>query len=423
MDSQLKKLIDLAKTTFGLNHYYLQSHEFYRSVNSFNETVYTLSMEWFPNHITVHEDDETNPDGAAYIEINVKSRKFKRANFVGDISYADDGVKFSHLNMEDIIKWIEDKTGLMYGKQFQLKREEKGELTFMACHDGVDVLPPGYIDINFNEEGKLTLFSIHGQFPSKELIKEENYSLSLDQLEDLKMEQLKLIEYFSYEQKRIYPIYVLEEIFVTNDGGATIPFEFFADERYFLTMEQTIFWDEPINEPFQAKEMNWIEDISAEQAFSCEPSPDSFPITREEQEKCIKAVTDFLRQEYPSDSGNWVLKHLYRDKGYIHATLKAVKQEYQVFQRKIKVWIDPRSFQAVNYMDSNLMLKTFDDFQRPDKVTISKEEAFEKMRDLFELKPYYVYDFKQKQYVLCGKLDCKYGVNAANGKVIALGDL
>lgn len=233
--------------------------------------------------------------GAAGIEINVKSRKFTRAIFAGGISYAEDGVKFSHLNMEAIIKWIEDKTGLMYGIQFQLKREQEGELTFMACLDGVNVSPPGYIDIKFNEEGKLTLFSINGQFPSKEPVKEENYSLSLDQLEDLKMEQLKLIEYPSYEQKKLYPIYGLEEIFVTNDGGATIPFEFFADERYFLTMEQTIFWDEPINEPFQAKEIKWIEDILAEQAFSCEPSPDSFPITGEEQEKCIKAVTDFLR--------------------------------------------------------------------------------------------------------------------------------
>lgn len=207
MDSQLKELIDLAKTTFGLNHYYLQRYEFYRSVNTINETVYTLSMEWFPNHITVHEDDETNPNGAAGIEINVKSRKFTRAIFAGGISYAEDGVKFSHLNMEAIIKWIEDKTGLMYGIQFQLKREQEGELTFMACLDGVDVSPPGYIDIKFNEEGKLTLFSINGQFPSKEPVKEENYSLSLDQLEDLKMEQLKLIEYPSYEQKN-YILYM-----------------------------------------------------------------------------------------------------------------------------------------------------------------------------------------------------------------------
>ena len=42
---------------------------------------------------------------------------------------------------------------------------------------------------------------------------------------------------------------------------------------------------------------------------------------------------------------------------------------------------------------------------------------------MFELKPYYVYDFEHKQYVLCGKIDCQYGVNAGNGEVISLDDL
>jgi hypothetical protein len=44
-------------------------------------------------------------------------------------------------------------------------------------------------------------------------------------------------------------------------------------------------------------------------------------------------------------------------------------------------------------------------------------------KELFELKPYYVYDFKQHQYILCEKLDCQFGVNASNGKVIALDEL
>ncbi len=35
----------------------------------------------------------------------------------------------------------------------------------------------------------------------------------------------------------------------------------------------------------------------------------------------------------------------------------------------------------------------------------------------------YVFDVEQKEYVLCGKLDCQYGVNAATGKVVALSDL
>ena len=118
---------------------------------------------------------------------------------------------------------------------------------------------------------------------------------------------------------------------------------------------------------------------------------------------------EFLRQEYPDESGNWVLKELYRDKGYIHATLKANKQDYRVFQRKIKIIIDAKTLQAVNYMDNEPMLEIYDQFKALGKVTIPKEEAYEKLKELFE-KPYYVYDVKQKQYVLCGKLDCQYGV-------------
>lgn len=65
----------------------------------------------------------------------------------------------------------------------------------------------------------------------------------------------------------------------------------------------------------------------------------------------------------------------------------------------------------------------FDSFQATDKITITKEEAYAKMKQLFELKPYYVYDFEHKQYVLCGKIDCQHGVNATNGEINLLRDL
>ena len=114
----------------------------------------------------------------------------------------------------------------------------------------------------------------------------------------------------------------------------TIPFEIFVDVRSYLQIDETIYWDEPINESFERKEISWIEDVTAEQAFSCEPSPDSFPITKVEQEKCMMAVNDFLRQEYPNDTGNWILKTLHRDKGYIHAILRANKQDNRVISKK-----------------------------------------------------------------------------------------
>ena len=59
MDIRIKELVELTRKKFGLSNYYLQEHQFYRSVNEFNETVYTLSMEWFPDH-TVQEEDASN---------------------------------------------------------------------------------------------------------------------------------------------------------------------------------------------------------------------------------------------------------------------------------------------------------------------------------------------------------------------------
>ncbi|RQW75971.1 hypothetical protein EBB45_04195 [Lysinibacillus composti] len=421
MDVRINELVEFAKKKFGLNNYYLQDYQFYRSINFFNETVYTLSMEWFPNH-AVLEEDGSNPEGTASIELDITSRKIKSAIFVMGKSFAIDGVKFSN-NKDDVIKWVENETGLQFGTQFNIHKENEGEFYFMACVDGVSVSPSGYIDVKFNADGKLTLFSIHGQFPSKNLIKEGKFTLTLDRLGDLKKEQLKLIESHLYDQKKIIYIYAMEEIFVTNDGETTIKFEAFADKSQFLKINQTIYWDEPINKPFKRKKIRWVEELTAEQAFSCEPSPDSFPITKVDQEKCMMAVKNLLRMEYPNESGNWILNFLYRDKGYIHVTLKENKQNNRLFQRKIKVMIDGTSLQVVNYMDSKLLLNVFDNFQEPPLITISKDQAYQKLKQFFELRPFYVYDLNRKHYVLCGKLDCHYGVNATSGEVRALDDL
>jgi hypothetical protein len=423
MNSRIKELIEFTKVKFGLANYYLKRHSFYRNVNIFNDTVYTLCMEWFPNHVTEQEDDDSNPEGTAVIEINVNTYKFESAIFVMGETYARDGITFGNLDTKTIIKWIERETGLTYGKQFQLHKESEGELQFKECFEGVAVSPSGFIEVKFNQEGKLTSFSVHGQFPQKEMVKVGTYNLIFEDVEHLAKEQLKLIEFPSYEQKKLVNVYAVEEIYVTNDGISTIPFEILADVRSYLKINKTLLWDEPINKPFDRKVISWDEDITAEQAFSAELSPVSFPITMEEEEKCVMAVEELLRQEYPNDTGKWMLKTLHRDKGYIHAIVRANHQDNRVFQRKLMIMIDTESLQAVNYIDNEPMLETYDQFQEPDKVKITKEEAFEKIKEWFELKPYYVYDFEQRKYVLCGKLDCQYGVNAGSGKVISLDDL
>src|SRR5690625_3526897 len=92
--------------------------------------------------------------------------------------------------------------------------------------------------MKLDEEGSLTLFAAHGQFPSKEKIREEAYTLSLDMIEDIAKEHLKLIEFPLDKQEQFLPIFAVEEVFVTNDRASLIPVEIFANERPILEVDK-----------------------------------------------------------------------------------------------------------------------------------------------------------------------------------------
>lgn len=422
MDMRIKKLIDFTKTRFGLDNYYLEKYHIDRNVNIFNETMYTLCMEWLPDHIHEQEEDGTNPEGTAVVEIDMNSRKVQSVIFVGGKSFAD-GIKFSRFNKHDIIRWIEQETHLIYGKQFKLDREDEGEFYFKACINGFAVSPFGFIEIKCDQEGNLTFFSVEGEFPAKDILKEDIYKLSLEKVQYIAKEQLKLIEFPSFEQDQLIPMYAIEEIYVTNDQMSVIPLDLIDGVGSRLKIDKTIYWEEPIERPFEGEEIHFAEDVTEEQAFSSEPSPESYPITKKEQEKCVTAVEEFLRQAYPEDTGKWILKTLHRDKGYIHAIVRLHKQESMVFQRKLTILIVANSLQVKNYIDNKPMLEMFNQFQATDEVSITKEQAYAILKERIELTPVYVYHFKQNRYILCGKIDCHYGVNARTGEVTALDDL
>ncbi|WP_236781800.1 hypothetical protein [Bacillus altitudinis] len=344
--------------------------------------------------------------------------------FVMGKTYAKEGVCFDS-GQNDAIKWIEQETGLIYGEHFHLHKEEKGELIFEEKIAGVPVTPSGMIDVKWDEHGQLIYFVLHGPFVSIKKYRAEKYTLLIEKIESLAVQQVQRIEWPSFDQNKIRPIYALEEVYVKNDGTGILPFEGTIQEHQCLNINQIIKWDEPITEPFVRKELNIQEDISDDQAFSIEPSPDTMPITEEEKDKCLKAVQKLLSQEYPNDTGKWVCISLHRDH-YIHATVKANRQEKSLLTDKILIFIDALTFEAVNYIDRKEMFKEcgmLDELHPPGEITLTKQEAFEKLKDRLELTPIYVYDFTEKQYVLCGKLDCHDGVDAVSGEVIPLQDI
>ncbi|MCO7124394.1 hypothetical protein NIE88_01175 [Sporolactobacillus shoreicorticis] len=419
MDLRLKRLVDSTRAKFGLQHYRLEGYQFFQKVNLFNDTEYTLSMEWFPNQSAAHAEDQ-NPEGTAVIEIELATQKVKSVVFVNDKSFAD-GVKFK--GKQDMINWVEQETGLVYGKQFQMQKDKTGKLSFSECADGVALYPSGWIEIQCDPQGNLTTFSAYVHVPNEQQIQKDAYSLTLDKVAELAKERLILTEIPRFEQEKRVPVYAIDEIYLSNDRKSEIPYEPIMNEHPFTPIDKTIYWDEPLGKPRKRKVLHWTDKATIEQAFSCEPSPDSLPITRPEQRMCIHEVRAFLSREYTADSGKWILKSLYRDQGYIFAAVRRVQKENPPLQRKLTLVIDRSSLHLCNFIDNNPFIDSINQFQTTGEVVVTKKAAYEKVKSYIELKPYYVYDFKQRLYVLCGKLDCDYAVNASSGEVAMLDEL
>lgn len=318
---------------------------------------------------------------------------------------------------------MEAEVGLEYGKQFYLLKEERGEYYFAECIDGIPISPGGRMELRFDVEGRIIFYSVYRQFPSSSLVQKEDYSLTLQAVEALAKNQLQLIEYPVYEMKHLLPIYGIEEIYITNDGTTTIPFEMISGTRARLNIDQVMQWEQADTKQFARMEIRLQEVVTIEQAIAREPHPDSFSITDIEQAQCITAVEIGLSQLYPEESGQWILKTLHRERGHIQATLRKNVSSNRIFQRKLLLFIDTNNYKVINYMDNKLMLDTFDEFKSEGKIAVSHDEAYDKLKGWFELTPVYVYDPGQKRYVLCGKLDCDYAVKATSGDVVELGSL
>ncbi|EPY05677.1 hypothetical protein PAALTS15_19153 [Paenibacillus alvei TS-15] len=424
MTIHIQEIIHATQHKFGLEDYRLHTQELYREVNLFNETTYYLSMEWYPPYVKESVDEDSNPEGTAVISYDLTTGQYTSVIFVQGKSYAN-SPSYPNIGLEEIIAWIERDTELVYGKQFQLSRHQNGQYVFHECVSGTPVSPGGHIEIHFDEAGKLVQYSNYGFYASKSLIQKEAFTLSLEQVEPLAMQQLKLLEYPVYEEQRLLPLYGIEEVYVTNDGASVIPFEFIIHSGSRLIIDKVIEWEQVNTQPLEKVDIEWRETVTAEQVVSSEPHPDSFSITGAEQEKAVAAVVEGMSQLYPNDSGQWVLKTLHRHRGYIEAILREQTPSKRVFQRKLVLFIDAQRFVTVNAMDNLPFIEMFDDFQAADEVVISQDEAYVKLKKkgFIELTPVYVYHPEQKKYILCGKLDCAYAVNAANGEIMELNNI
>ncbi|MFC4558215.1 hypothetical protein ACFO3D_08315 [Virgibacillus kekensis] len=413
MHQKLEEIVGYAQKKLGLNDYSLHEHTLYREKDIFNNTIYILSMEWTPNNTK-----ESSPAGNAVVELNFHTKAVKRIVFVQNVTNADSAV-YPSADKENVIEWIEELTDLTFGRQFLLIEDEEDVLSFGAAVDNIPVAPPGTIHVEFNKDGQLCMFSIDGHFPEEDEISWEPFALTPDTYETTARKQCQLVEMPDEEQGKWLPVYGIEEVYLTNNGKGVIPFD--AGLGSMVMNETVLTWDAPVNKAFSNVEVDFSTEAVLEQALINEPHPDTKPVSEQDVDACEETAVGFLRMVYPEDSGKWKLTGIYRSNGYLFAELWPAAGTSRVIKRKIKLIIDPGTYEAVNYIDNDRLLEMFGHLNKAAEAAISKEEAFSKLREHVEAEPVYVYDQEQGTYVMCGKLDCPYGIDAVTGELLLLG--
>ena len=420
MHEKLQEIIDHTVEKFGLSNYHLKRHHIFREQDSFSKSSYLLSMEWFPNDLE-ETDEGFNPAGTAIIEFDIHRKRLRRIAFVQEVTYAD--AILTTFDMEETIEWVEEETGLEFGRQFKLIHDENGELYFQAAVDNVAVYPSGSIRMQFNDEDQLVLFSIDGDFPDETQINWEPFSLTPMITDPIASEQCKLLEVPVEDEEKWLPVYGATTIFVTNDGERQLTFSEVEANHSLVKKDIILEWDKPLKEPFKPLEIDLSLEVSLEEALANEPHPDTKPLTEQDQVQAVESIGHFLQREFPNDSGQWKLTGIWREHGYIFAELKSPLSDPRVIERKMNIIMDREAYQVLNFNDNNVVLDMLKNFSDAEDAVLSPEAAFDKLRGYIDVNPVYVLDKAKGKYILCGKIDCSYGVDAVTGEVISLDEL
>lgn len=421
MDVRIQEIVDFTADKFKLEAFYLKRHAIYREKIDQNGESFILNMEWFPNDAII-SDEDLNPAGTISIDIDIHSKLIRRLIFVeGENKLETDLPKAG--NTELAIEWIEQETGLEFGRQFKLVQEEDKELFFQAAVDNIPVFPSGSIQVRFNDGHKLTLFSIDGHFPNEDQLNWEPFALTPEKIEPIAKAQTKLLEIPLEDEEKWKAVYGITTVFVTNDGDKTISYEQVESSESYTQHNLVLQWEKTIEEPLARKDIDLSQEVTVEEAFASKDALVDIPLNDDEQKQVIKTVQNFIQREYPQASGDWKLAALWREKAYIIAELRPTKPDARVIDRKIKLLMDGADYEALNYVDNQALVDMFKHFEHADEPKFSEEEAFEKLAKHIDITPVYVFDKTQNRYILCGKVDCGYGVDSFSGEIILLDEL
>ncbi|MCD5324388.1 MULTISPECIES: hypothetical protein [Pontibacillus] len=418
MEQTSQAIAERVKKKFGLDGYTLERTHLHREAGSFDQTHYVFNMEWFPKG-TAPTEDELNPEGTASIDVDLHTERVKSLVFVGGRSEAHTATLQTE---QEVIRWVETETGLTFGEHFEFKSKQDRKYMFSSVVNGISTSPSGMISVELNEDNLLIFFTIHGHFPVIHEVIPESFSLTLEDIPDLIMEQFMLVNFPLMSSSRFEPAFSLEEIYVTNDGTSTRPFRL-TDAVHLISIGEVMTYEPSLDEEFHEEKINLSDEVTWEQAKQREPHPDLLPIKDEMVEDTQKALTEFLQVVYPKDSGEWIWQSVERESGYLVARLEIAQTTNDFYKRKINVFLNENGTKVLTYMENDLFREMTSHFEEAKPAVLSKQEAYHLIKDKITLTPVYVLDHGEARYRLYGKLDCEYAVDARSGEVKLLSEM
>lgn len=411
MNKQLQQLADDLVEKFGLAHYQLETAACHIETNFSGETHYICDLEFFPNE-TKNQIEDYNPPGTAIISYNITTEKLVSILFVNGQSFSTKTI-FHKQSVKEVAKWIEEETGYRYGDDFTAFDTLDNGYLFKAEINGYDSTPDGFIEVEFDDVGKLTSFRISNEKVFTVNQQPETFTRTIEDVIPMMKDFVKLEQFPDEEQQRFVSVYTAEEIYVTNEGKRIIPSE------HRLAVNHLMTWESALRGTIERIPIVPYPVIPIEEAFTIKKPKPAPKLTEVDVQKAIPVVTDVLRTVLPDDSGKWTLTTIEKEQGFIKAVCRFNESKEIYFERQFIVLLDHQSFKVLNYLDNGELFEIFDAFTLAPTEKISKEEAFQILKQSFFLTPTYVYDAETKQFLLCAAVHANDYVDAVSGELIS----
>ena len=413
MDKNVTELVEYSRELCGLEAYTFKAYHIFYHLN----VGYTFCTEWIPSHLDETKQTGDNPTGAAIVEIHLQDRSLQRLVFVKNTSFATEGALPS-AQKEELLPWIEQKTNLAYGRQFQLVNETKQTATFDVCIDHIPIAPRTDIEVQFNQKGQLTLFSIDGTLPSEDEVDWEPYALTSAKTDPILPGLCREIVAPIEKTESWERFFIIDQVFISNYNTDIIPAKVVNEHPVYIEKNLILQWTGETNDTFTKKKIHVKTDFTWDDVFSDAENPNQIPIAQSDEQLFINEATRVLQINYPQESGQWCLTALYKEHNHVIAEIQPTHSE-SAFTRKIKIFMNDAAH-AVNFVDNKFLFQLLERFTAADPSQMTKDDAFQQLVDHITIEPAYVYNRQTKHYEIHGEVICPYAVHAKTGELVAI---